>query len=210
MKWEAKMEIGKVRNEIRERIKAEGEILEENFLRVDSFLNHQIDTNLIEKVGEVVAKNYASEDLTKVITAEAGGNIIAYATTVHLNKICENQIQTIYSKKGVPKTMKNPVTQPIESATKSEKTELALSKNYLSEKDRVLIVDDFLYTGSTIEALTKIVKKTGASVVGYAFIIAKRNFGGLEKLEKFDLPNFVLLEIQELDQETGEIKFVTP
>lgn len=196
-----------VRNELLEKIKDEGEILEENFLRVDSFLNHQIDTNLIDRVGEVIAENHTDKNITKVVTAEAGGNIIAYATSVHLNRLSTRQIPVVYAKKGIPKTMKNPITQKIESATKGGETELALSKNYLDEEDNVLIVDDFLYTGLTSEALTKLVKSSGASVQGYAFIIAKRNFGGIKRLEKFDIPFFVLVEIEKLDVETGKIHF---
>ncbi len=206
--WEEfRISTEEVRNEFLEKIKNEGEILDEDFLRVDSFLNHQIDTNLIDKVGKVIAENHVDKDITKVVTAEAGGNIIAYATSVHLNRLSTEEIPVIYAKKGVPKTMKNPVTRSIESATKGDETILALSKDYLSEDDRVLIVDDFLYTGLTSEALTNLVKDTGASVQGFAFIIAKRNFGGYKKLEKFNIPIFILVEIEKLDFEENKIYF---
>lgn len=179
----------------------------ENFLKVDNFLNHQIDPGLMTRIAEAIAENYKAEDITKVVTAEAGGNIVAYATSIQLSKFFPSQVPVIYAKKGIPKTMKNPVTQEIESATKEEEAELALSKDYLGEDDKVLIVDDFLYTGVTSEALAKLVKRTGASVVGFAFIVSKRNFGGHERLENFDIPIFVLVEVTKLDSETGTIKF---
>jgi len=182
-------------------------VLGEDFIKVDSFLNHQIDTELIDKAGRVIAERFADQGVTRVVTAEAGGNIIAYATTIHLNRMSPKEISTIYAKKGVPNTMTNPRVQTIESATKEEEAELALSRDYLSEDDKVLIVDDFLFTGLTSEALLKLVKNTGATVVGFAFVISKRNFGGLKRLKQHDLPIFTLVEIKKLDPETGRITF---
>lgn len=196
-----------VRKEFIEKIRTEGEVLSSDFLKVDSFLNHQIDTRLIDKAGRLIAEKFSDKEITKVVTAEAGGNIIAYATTVHLNKLTPRQVPVIYAKKGVPKTMKDQTVQKIESATKEQETELALSREYLNKEDKVLIVDDFLYTGLTSEALVGLIDSTGAEIVGFAFIIAKRNFGGLKRLKKYDLPIFTLVEIEKLDPETGEITF---
>lgn len=199
--------VNELRKELKKKISEEGEVLGENFLRVDSFLNHQIDTELIDRIGGVIAEHYRDKDITKIVTAEAGGNIIAYATSFHLSKFSPSQVPVIYAKKGIPKTMKNPVTQVIESATKEEQAELALSKDYLGEDDTVLIVDDFLYTGLTSKALTELVSRTGATVIGFAFIISKRNFSGFKRLKKFELPIFVLIEIDKLDSDTGKVIF---
>lgn len=204
---DSKIPIEDLRRNLAKRIKEEGEVVGEDFLKVDSFLNHQIDPGLMMRIAEAIAENFKEEEITKVVTAEAGGNIVAYATSIHLGEFSPEQVPVIYAKKGIPKTMKNPATQRIESATKGEEAELALSKDYLGEGDRVLIVDDFLYTGMTSEALAKLVKRTGASVVGFAFIVSKRNFGGHERLKNFDIPIFVLVEVTKLDFESDNIEF---
>lgn len=196
-----------VRREFKRKIEEEGEVLGRNFLRVDSFLNHQIDPVFVDKVGQVLAGQYKEKRPTKVVTAEAGGNIISYASARHLNDFYEYDVSVVHAKKGVPKTMRNPIIQKIESPTKEEVTELALSGEYLGEDDRVLLVDDFLYTGLTSEALTKLVEKAGASLIGYAFVISKRNFGGYERISKYEHPIFILIEIEKLDPESGKVFF---
>jgi xanthine phosphoribosyltransferase len=103
--------------------------------------------------------------------------------------------------------MKDARTQMTESATKGDETPLALSSEYLSEDDRVLIVDDFLFTGLTSEALTKLVDDVGAELVGYAFVISKKNFGGCERLGKYEKPIFVLVEVESLDPVNKKVNF---
>lgn len=199
--------IEEVREELIHKINNEGEVLGKNFLRVDSFLNHQVSPKLLENIGKAITKKFIDKKITKVVTAEAGGNIIAYIVANHLSNYSSNEVSVIYAKKGVPKTMKNPIIQKVESATKGGETELAICRDYLSKEDRTLMVDDFLYTGLTSEALTKLVEKTGATVTGYAFVISKWNFGGYDRLKKYGIPIFTLVNIKEMDPENGKIYF---
>ncbi|KXB03007.1 hypothetical protein AKJ48_04330 [candidate division MSBL1 archaeon SCGC-AAA261O19] len=202
-----KIRIEELKRELKEKIGKEGKVLGKGFLKVDSFLNHQVDPQLVDRIGMAIAEKYEDKEITKVVTAEAGGNIIAYTTARHLQSLLDSKVLAVYAKKEVPKTMENVMVAKVKSPTKGEVTDLAISGDYLKSGDRVVIADDFLFTGRTSEALTELVENAGATLIGYAFVISKRNFGGYERLRKHDRPIFALVEIVEMDSETGEIYF---
>lgn len=168
---------------LKRRILTDGENLGGGILKVDSFINHQIDTHLMFEVGRELANYFADAGVTKVMTAEISGIAPALATAHALN------VPLIYARKSRPVTMTGPVY--IESApshTRGCDVFLMVSAEFLGPEDRVLIVDDFLATGATIEALARLVEHAGATLVGIATAIEKRFEGGREALAYLNVP----------------------
>jgi len=179
----------------------EGQVISEQFLRVDGFLNHRIDPPFIEHAGRLIAERFLDSAVTLVLTAEAAGNVVAYEIARRL------RARAVYAKKGRASTMSHPVTRRIFSPTKGEVVELSVCKDYLGDSERVLVIDDFLYQGTTSAALADMVQETGSRVVGFAFIIEKGFAGGREKLAAYDVPVESLLCVEEMDPHTGKITF---
>lgn len=198
--------IDDVRGRLIEKINEEGEVLGEEFLKVDSFLNHKVAPSLLNDVGKAICEKFQELGVTKVLTAEAAGNIIAYTTAANLNEE-ERDVEVVYAKKGVPTTMSGEEIRTIKSPTKENKTTLAVSGDYFAPDDRVLIVDDFLFTGRTAGTLSEIMEALSVTVVGYGFVIRKLGSGGYDRLSKEGKPIFSLVEIESMDPETGEISF---
>lgn len=198
-------EIGR---ELRQKIEEEGEIVDEQYLNVSSFLNHRIQRPIMEKIATALAEEYKEEDITLVLTAEAAGNVIAYETAGKLSEVKDRQINALYAKKGKPATMdEDCVSYAIESPTKGNQTTLYATEEFL-QGEKVLIVDDFLFTGRTSQALTEMAEEAGAEVVGYGFTIMKRSYGGYKKLkENYDCPIVSVVEIKSLNPEEDEIVF---
>lgn len=198
--------IAKAREQLIEKIREEGQVLGEEFLKVDSFLNHKVTPALLNNVGKAIAEKFKELGVTKVLTAEAAGNIIAYTTATNfLDR--KKDVEVVYAKKGVPTTMSGEEIRTIQSPTKKNKTTLAVSGNYFESEDRVLIVDDFLFTGRTASTLTNIMDSLSVPVVGYGFVIRKKGSGGYETLKGKGKPIFSLVEIESMNPETGEITF---
>ena len=189
-------------------IREKGEVLGEEFLKVDSFLNHKVSPALLNDVGKAIADKFGDLGVTKVLTAEAAGNIIAYTTAENLTSK-GREVEVVYAKKGVPTTMSGEEVRTIKSPTKQNKTTLAVSGNYFDAEDRVLIVDDFLFTGRTASTLTDIMEAQSVPVVGYGFVIRKKGSGGFKKLQGKGKPIFSLVEIESMDPQTGEITFAS-
>jgi len=169
--------------ELKRRILAEGENLGRGILKVDSFLNHQIDTHLMYRVGEELAQHFANLGVTKVMTAEISGIAPALATAHALN------VPVIYARKIRPITMNGPVfVEVTPSHTKGGDAFLMVSAEFLGPEDMVLVIDDFLASGSTIMALVRLVEHAGATLVGIGAAIEKRFESGREELEKLNVP----------------------
>lgn len=203
--------MGKIIDDVREKliqkIRSEGEVLGEEFLKVDSFLNHKVAPAMLNAIGKAIAEKFEDLGVTKVLTAEAAGNIIAYTTAANLLDQDEN-VEVVYAKKGVPTTMTGEEIRTIQSPTKKNKTTLAVSGNYFDSDDRVLIVDDFLFTGRTAGTLSEIMEALSVEVVGYGFVIRKKGSGGYKKLSRTGKPIFSLIEIESMDPQSGEITFI--
>jgi len=187
---------------IREWIEREGRILGPEFLRVDGFLNHRIAPGFIEVVGEELAARFAEKSVTCVLTAEAAGNIVAYELARRIGA------RAVYAKKGRAATMAMPVTREIVSPTKGTRVTLAVSGEYLSEGERVVVVDDFLFQGTTSAALADMVLECGAGLAGFGFVIEKTFAGGRDRLGHYGVPIAALVSIASMDPEAGTIEFV--
>ncbi len=169
--------------ELKRRIAAEGENLGRGILKVDSFINHQIDTHLMFEVGQELAQHFADANVTKVITAEISGIAPALATAHALN------VPLIYARKIKPITMTGPVfVEVAPSHTKGNDVFLMVSAEFVRPEDRVLVVDDFLASGATILALARLVEHAGATLVGIGTAIEKRFEGGRENLTDLGVP----------------------
>ena len=186
---------------LREWIIREAEVLGSEFLRVDGILNHRIDPAFISLVGEQLVARFSQLAATCVLTAEAAGNIVAYELARRLG------IRALYAKKGKASTMIRPIVRVVISPTKGTETELAISADYLSPQDRVIVVDDFLYQGHTSATLADMVIEAGAELVGFGFVIEKTFANGRDALRRFDVPIAALAPIESMNPEDGTIVF---
>ena len=178
---------------LKRRILAEGEHLGRGILKVDSFINHQIDTHLMFEVGRELARHFADAGVTKVITAEISGIAPALATAHALN------VPLIYARKTRPVTMTGPVfVEVAPSHTKGRDVFLMVSAEFLRPDDQVLVVDDFLASGATIAALARLVEHAGATLVGIGAAIEKRFEGGREELAHLSVPIVSLAVVTEM------------
>ncbi|MCL4805662.1 MAG: xanthine phosphoribosyltransferase [Anaerolineae bacterium] len=182
-----------------DRIRREGENLGRGILKIDSFLNHQIDPALMEAAGEAIAERFAAARPTRILTAEVSGIIPATMAGRALGNL-----PVVYARKHKPITMREPVyidTAP--SHTKGGEVLLMVSPEFLSAEDRVLIVDDFLASGRTIDALARIVQSAGAELVGIAAVVEKIFEGGRDELAHWGVPILALATI--VDMSEGQI-----
>lgn len=181
--------------ELRHRVLEEGQDLGNGILKVDGFINHQIDPDLMWRAGEELAHRFAQAGATKVLTAEISGIAPALAAGLALG------LPVIYARKTKPITMREPVyVESAPSHTKGLEVLLMASPEYLLAGDRVLIVDDFLATGNTISALVRLVHKAGAELVGIAVLIEKRFEGGRDVLEPLGVPVEALVTITRMQE----------
>jgi xanthine phosphoribosyltransferase len=168
---------------LRRRIQTEGRNLGNGILKVDSFINHQIDPGLMAEVGGEMARRFDDVRIDKVLTAEISGIAPALATGNALN------VPVVYARKTRPVTMTGPVFVEIApSHTKGRDIFLMVSTEFLGPGDRVLVVDDFLATGATISALVRLVQHAQAELVGIGTVIEKAFEGGRRELEALDVP----------------------
>ena len=167
---------------LKERIRREGQNLGHGILKVDSFLNHQVDPALMLAVGGALAAHFGALGITKVLTAEISGIAPALTTALALG------VPVVYGRKTKPITMPESVyvaTAP--SHTKGQEVELMVSPEFLGSHDKVLIIDDFLARGDTILALVRLAQQAGAEVIGVGAVIEKAFEGGRAKLETMGL-----------------------
>ncbi len=188
-------------HELRERIEREGCNLGRGILKVDAFVNHQVDVGLMLHAGRELAQRFADAGATKVLTAEISGIAPAVTTALALN------LPVIYARKTKPVTMPDQVYRAsAPSHTKGHFVELMVSPEVLHEGDRILIVDDFLASGQTIAALARIVQDSGAELVGIGALIEKTFERGRQVLAaQFDVPIESLVTIT--DMSDGAIVF---
>ncbi len=185
---------------LKQKIKAEGIVVSDRILKVDSFLNHQIDPVLMQAMGQEFARKFQGEKITKVLTLEASGIAIAIMTALAL------QVPLIFAKKKRPSTM---TTQAyfgrVHSFTKHEDVDIMVSANYLNSSDHVLIIDDFLATGEAARGMIKIVQQSGAVLVGVGIVIEKSFQEGGQYLRQEGIRVESLARIAKLEQ--GKVYF---
>jgi xanthine phosphoribosyltransferase len=185
-------------NELLERIRRDGRNLGNGILKVDGFINHQVDPVLMDACGKELASRFANVGATKVLTAEISGIAPALMTSHYLG------LPVVYARKTKPITMPDQVFLTLApSHTKGRLVELIVSPEYLGGNERVLIIDDFLATGATIMGLIRLAQTAGATVVGVGTLIEKTFEGGREMLKPIGIPVESLVRITSM--EDGQI-----
>jgi len=169
--------------ELIERIRRDGKNLGNGILKVDGFINHQVDPALMDACGRELARRFANVGATKVLTAEISGIAPALTTAHHMG------LPVVYARKSKPITMPDQVfltTAP--SHTKGRMVELIVSPEYLADGEKILIIDDFLASGATILGLVHLAQAAGATIVGIGALIEKIFEGGRALLKPIDVP----------------------
>ncbi|MEC2056665.1 xanthine phosphoribosyltransferase [Peribacillus psychrosaccharolyticus] len=186
---------------LKDKIKAEGLALSDQILKVDSFLNHQMDPVLMKEIGKEFAERFNEEGITKVLTIESSGIGPGLMAALELN------VPMIFARKKKSLTLSEGLlTATVYSYTKKETNTITVSTNYIESGDRVLIIDDFLANGQAALGLMEICEKAGASVQGIGIVIEKAFQDGGAQLRKQGVRVESLARIQALQQ--GSITFV--
>lgn len=187
-------------DELKERIRAEGQNLGDGILKIDSLINHQLDAGLIMRCGAALAACFSDKGVTRILTAEVSGIAPAFATAVALN------VPVVYARKTKPVTMYGPVfLETAPSHTKGMEVQLLVAAEFMPPGERVLIIDDFLATGRTIKSLVRIVRGAKSEVIGIGAVVEKIFEGGRASLEKYGVPITALVTITNMDN--GRIDF---
>jgi xanthine phosphoribosyltransferase len=185
---------------LKQRILKDGRNLGGGILKVDAFLNHQVDPALMNECGLEFARRFRAAGATKVLTAEISGISPAFCTALALG------LPLVYARKQRPVTMPDQIYLTIApSHTKAGRVELMVSPEYLGRDDRVLIIDDFLATGETIMGLARLAQAAGARIAGVGVVIEKTFEGGRQAVERLGVPVEALARITEMRD--GEIVF---
>lgn len=185
---------------LEEKIRQDGQVLPGNILKVGSFLNHQIDVGLLDKMGEEIYRLYGKDRVTKILTIEASGIAIACMTARHFG------VPVVFAKKSQSQNISGDVySVKVESFTHKKVYDVVVSGEFLNAEDRVLIVDDFLANGKALIGLIDLVRQAGAQVVGAAIAIEKGFQGGGDLVRKQGIRVESLAIIEQMD--SGEIRF---
>ncbi|HCN60017.1 xanthine phosphoribosyltransferase [Mammaliicoccus fleurettii] len=178
---------------LQDRVKEDGVVIDEKILKVDSFLNHQIDAKLMYEVGQVITEHFKDKKITKVLTIEASGIAPAIMASLHLDVPC------LFAKKAKTSTMTSEFYHTdIHSFTKNTTSTVVISKQFLNEDDHVLIIDDFLANGEASLGLHRLVKAAHATTSGIGIVIEKSFQPGREKLESEGLEVLSLCQVASL------------
>ena len=191
-------------NFLEERILRDGVIKPGNVLKVDSFLNHQIDVALLYQIAGELKRRFAGEAITKVLTIESSGIAIACAVAREFG------VPVVFAKKAKTVNLDGEMyVAEVESFTHKKTNKVIVAKKFLSENDRVLIVDDFLANGCALQGLISIVDGAGAEVVGCGIVIEKGFQEGGYRIRNLGFHLESLAIIESMDDQTGEIVFRT-
>lgn len=183
---------------LQERIVKDGQIEASNILKVDSFLNHQIDVSLLEEIGKEFHRQFAGQTVNKILTIEASGIAIACIAARYF------QVPVVFAKKTRSLNIAGDVyTAKVESFTHKNTNDIIVSKKFLSPGDRILIVDDFLANGKAILGLAKLVEQAGATLVGAGVVIEKGFQDGGKRIREAGIDLRSLAIVEEMDTEHG-------
>ena len=189
-------------NFLEERILKDGIVKEGNVLKVDSFLNHQMDVELLDEIGREFHRRFSDLNITKVLTIEASGIAIAYAVARCFN------VPMVFAKKAKSINIDGDMyTTEVESFTHKNKNQVIVSKRFLSSEDRLLIVDDFLANGCALQGLISIAELSGASVEGIGIVIEKGLQYGGRSIRNLGYRLESLAIIESMDAATQTIVF---
>ena len=189
-------------NCLEEKILKDGLVKEGNVLKVDSFLNHQMDINLFNEMGKEWKKRFEGKQINKILTIEASGIGIACIAAQHFG------VPVVFAKKSKSINLEGEMyTAEVESFTHKKKNTVIVSKKFLNEDDHVLLIDDFLANGCALQGLIQIVQAAGATVEGIGIAIEKGFQSGGTKIRNLGYQLESLAIVDEMNWETGEIKF---
>ncbi len=186
---------------LKNKIKQDGVAVNEHILKVDSFINHQIEPMLMQEMGKDIAEHFKEKGITKVATIESSGIAPALMTAVSL------EVPLIILKKQPSKILNQDLYQTVvTSFTKETNYELTLSKKYISAEDHVLIVDDFLANGEAATAALRLLRMSHATIAGIAVLIEKSFQPGHQKLASQGIEVYALAQIAEMAQDYVKFK----
>lgn len=187
---------------LKDRIRKDGKIKGGNVLKVDSFLNHQMDIKLFEEIGKEFKRRFADAEVNKILTIEASGIGIACVVAQYFD------VPVLFAKKNKTKNIAGDVyTSQVESFTHGRVYDIIVSKEFLGKGDKVLLIDDFLANGKALEGLAKLVEDSGAELVGAGVVIEKGFQPGGDNLRKQGIRLESLAIVDSMDEETGTIMF---
>ena len=189
-------------NFLEERIKKDGIVKPGNVLKVDSFLNHQMDITLLDEIGREFKRRFAGETITKVLTIESSGIAIAFPVAREFG------VPLVFAKKSKSVNIEGDVyVAEVESFTHKKTNQVIVAKKFLSAEDRVLIIDDFLANGCALQGLISIVDSADAEVVGCGIAVEKGFQEGGQRIRNLGYRLESLAIVESMDSETGEICF---
>lgn len=189
-------------NFLEEKILTDGVVKPGDVLKVDSFLNHQLDIGLLDEIGAEICRRYAGERITKVLTIESSGIAIACSVARELG------VPVVFAKKAQSVNLDGEIyVAEVDSYTGKRKNLVIVSRKYLQPQDRVLIVDDFLANGCALQGLISIVDAADAEVAGCGIAIEKGFQEGGHRLRNLGYRVESLAVIESMDGETGKITF---
>ncbi|MDO4510708.1 MAG: xanthine phosphoribosyltransferase [Bacteroidales bacterium] len=181
---------------LKQRILSEGRCLDGGILKVDSFINHQMDSDLMMAIGEEFARRFSDCQYDKIVTIEASGIAPAIAMGIATHK------PVVFVKKQKPSTMHHMVTTEIHSFTKNTEVTVCASTEYLQKGERIIVIDDFLACGDTSQGIIELAKQAGCEVVAFGFAIEKVFQGGGKLLTDAGYRVESLARITSLDNNT--------
>ena len=189
-------------NFLEERIQRDGIVKEGNVLKVDSFLNHQMDIDLFDKMGEEFKRRFSDRNINKILTIEASGIGIACIVAKHFG------VPVVFAKKSQSINIEGEVyIAQVESFTHKKTNTVIVSKKYINKNDRVLIIDDFLANGCALQGLISIVNEAGATIEGIGIAIEKGFQPGGQTIRNLGYRLESLAIVDSMDAETGKIFF---
>ena len=187
---------------LKDRIRKDGKIKEGNVLKVDSFLNHQMDVKLFQEIGKEFKRRFEGEEITKILTIEASGSGIACVAAEVFD------VPVVFAKKTQTKNIAGDVyTTKVESFTHGRVYDIIVSREFLGKGDKVLLIDDFLANGKALEGLAELVKKSGAELVGAGVVIEKGFQVGGDIIRSKGIHLESLAIVESMDEKTGEVVF---
>ena len=187
---------------LEDRIRKDGVLKPGNVLKVDSFINHQMDVELISEMGKEWKRLFADKNINKILTIEASGIGIACIAAMHFN------VPVVFAKKAKSINLDGDMyTAEVESFTHKNKNQVIVSKKFLNENDHVLIIDDFLANGCALQGLIQIVQASGATVEGIGIAVEKGFQAGGRMIRNLGYQLESLAIVEGMDEETGEIYF---
>ena len=189
-------------NFLEEKILKDGIVREGNVLKVDGFLNHQMDVEIIDQIGKTFYERFKDKNITRIVTIEASGIAIGFATAQYFKK------PFVFAKKSKSINIDSDVyVAEVESFTHKCTNKVVVSKKFIKEQDRVLIIDDFLANGCALQGLIKIVEQAGAEVVGIGIAIEKGflDGGAIIRAKGYDLHSIAIVD--GMDTQNKSINF---